>query len=105
MGTQRPRSEFSADVCSMAIMGAKERITEIEGDERRDSYVLDNGTQWKVELGVSKAFHGKKVLAELSVDGRSVGDFILVPGESYNPIEHPGNVESMWAWLASTVYR
>jgi len=86
--TPRP---FSADMCSMAIIGAKERITEIEGDERRDSYVLDNGTQWRVELGVSKAFRGKKVLAELCVDGRSVGSFILVPGESYNPIERPAD--------------
>ena len=86
----RPFSQaFSADVCSMNIIGATELITEVDGSERRDSYVLDNGTQWAVELSVLKAFRGRKVLAELSIDGRAAGAFILIPGEAYNPIERP----------------
>merc|ERR1719238_1555653 len=74
---ERPRNEFSADMCSMAILGANERITEIDGDERRDSYVLDNGAQWKVDLGVSDTLRGKKVLAELSVSDTLRGKKVL----------------------------
>ena len=51
---------FSAEQCSMAILGAKERITEIDSDTQRDSYILDNGTQWQVKLAVT-ASSGMKV--------------------------------------------
>jgi len=74
---------------TMQIHGASERITEIDGDERRDSYVLANGTQWQVSLGV-KVTHGHgRVQAKLSVDGREVGCFVLEPGVEYEPIERP----------------
>ena len=49
---------LTPDLFSMTILGAKERITEIHGDEKKDSYVLDNGTQWKLQLGVSPCFTG-----------------------------------------------
>jgi len=87
-----PMDTFSADQCSMEVLGAKERITEISGDVQRDSFVLDNGTQWRVKLGVcmkTRLLRGMKVQAELSVDGRHAGTFILVAGEDYEPIERP----------------
>jgi len=74
----------------MDILGASERITEIEHGERRDSYVLANGTQWKVALGANAGDgDGVRVQAKLSVDGREVGTFILKPGRKYEPIERP----------------
>merc|ERR550514_802141 len=72
---------------SMDIVGASERITEIDNGDRRDSYVLTNGTQWQVVLGVHGG--GVRVQAELSVDGRKVGCFVLKPGQNYEPIERP----------------
>ena len=72
---------------SMDIIGASERITEIEDGERRDSYVLANGTQWKVALGVNVP--GVRTEAKLSVDGREVGSFVLKPGHKYDPVERP----------------
>ena len=82
---------LTPDLCSMTILGAKERITEIHGNEKKDSYVLDNGTQWKLQLGVSPCFTGKKVQATVSVDGREVGSFLLRPGHEYEPIERPSD--------------
>merc|ERR550514_272367 len=73
----------------MDVLGAKERVTQVDGGEQRDSYVLDNGTQWSVKLGVSKALVGLKVQADLSVDGRHAGTFILKAGKTYEPIERP----------------
>jgi len=75
-------------MCSMTILGADEHIVERSGNERRDSYVLDNGTQYKVKLGVAASYRGK-VQAALTVDGRDVGTFILAGGQSYEPIERP----------------
>jgi len=91
-GEQRRPAEFrlSFEHCTMDIIGAKERITHFDGGSRLDSYVLDNGTQWKMQLGVdAPSFPGKRVQAELSVDGRDVGTFILETGESYVPVERP----------------
>jgi len=89
---------LSPDLCSMCILGANERITEIDGGERRVSYVMDNGAQYKVELGVAPSFGGGKVLAELSVDGRSVGRFVLAAGKSYAPIERPSESAKLFTF-------
>ena len=74
---------------TMDILGASEHIIEMDHGERRDSYVLANGTQWKVALGVHAGSDGVRVQAKLSVDGREVGKFILKPGRKYEPIERP----------------
>jgi len=42
-----------------------------------------------VKLGVRGHLRGMKVQADLSVDGRHVGTFILVAGETYEPIQRP----------------
>ena len=80
---------FSHEHCSMSILGAKECITEIEGNTQKDTYVLDNGTQWKLKYAVSPKWTGGKVQAKVSVDGNHVGTFILRPGVSYAPLERP----------------
>ena len=80
---------FSHEHCSMSILGAKECITEIEGNTQKDTYVLDNGTQWKLKYAVSPMWTYGKVQAKVSVDGNHVGTFILRPGVSYAPLERP----------------
>jgi len=81
---------------SMTILGASERITEIEHGERRDSYVLANGAQYKVGLGVNAG--GPRVQAELSIDGREVGCFILEAGQKYEPVERPTGVSKKFTF-------
>jgi len=73
----------------MSILGAKECITDIDRNTRKDTYVLDNGTQWKLKYAVSPKWTGGKVQAKVSVDGRDVGTYILRPGVSYAPLERP----------------
>ena len=75
----------------MSILGAKECITEIDGNIQKDTYVLDNGTQWKLKYAVSPKWTGGKVQAKVSVDGRDVGTYILRPGVSYAPLERPSD--------------
>jgi len=84
------RSPFSADICSMRVLGARQKVIKSDGNEIETSFILDNGTQWSLELGVfeTERFKGK-VQAEVTVDGSEVGTFILEAGESYNPIERP----------------
>ena len=42
----------------------------------------------QVQLGVASGV-GRKVQADLCVDGREVGKFILEPGREYHPLERP----------------
>lgn len=89
---------LSADVrldpslCIMEVIGAKKEIVDRDGGDEKKIYILDNGTQWQLRLGVKgdpPFQHGKKVQAKLSVDGAEVGTFCLVSGTAYEPLERP----------------
>merc|ERR1719482_2645885 len=81
---------FSEALCKMRVIRAKQRVVKMDGRDAETNYIMDNGTQWSVALGVDSTTKFKgKVQAELSVDGVAAGTFILDAGREYNPIERP----------------
>lgn len=80
-----------ADKCHLNVIGATEHIIHIDGDEVSDTYIMKNGTQYKLDFGVAP-FPGKLVKAELSIDGCHVGSFIETGGKTTKPIERPTKV-------------
>ena len=98
-------SHFSEELCSMHVIGAKQRVTRLlEQDQTETCYIMENGRQWSVVLGVAKTsnFQGK-VHAELSVDGVSAGTFILNAGQKYEPIERPTHAEKKFTFYTVRV--
>ena len=95
------RAPFSQEICSMRVLGARQKVVKVseETGEAETCYIVDNGTQWSLELGIFEtAFFKGKVQAEVTVDGSDAGTFILEAGESYNPIERPAHAKKRFTF-------
>ena len=87
----------------LSIIGSKEApIRQSTGEGRMTTYVLENGTHYKIKI---KNNGPVNVRGSLSIDGKDVGRWQYEPRANYEPIERPANVAKKFTFYTIRAVR